>query len=133
MDFAELKAKLDRSREFELQIEGVKFRLRLPTDHHWRVITEQNTDASGRVARQAVSRVLLDAAVTGWEGLTAEHLLKGGGADAVAFSADTRAALLDERQDLADELVLELIRRLNQRRKEMGDARKNSSRASSGT
>jgi hypothetical protein len=133
MDLAELKQKLDRSREIEASVQGAKFRLKLPSEHAWRLATEEHSDTAGNVKRQRVSRALVESSLVGWEGVKAEHFMKGGGEDAMPFSPDACAVLLDERQDIADELVMLLVKRLNERRKDVEQARKNSSRASSGT
>lgn len=133
MDLNELKSKLDRSREIETTVLGVKFRLRLPSEHAWRLATEQNTGKAGMVLQVGVSRELLELSLCGWEGLKVEHLLKGGGEDSVPFTPEARTVLLDECQDIADDLVVFLVKRLNARRKELGAARKNSSSASSGS
>lgn len=125
MDFADLKAKLTKARELEVEADGAKFRLLLPSEHAWRVAVEENRGADGKVRQQRVSRALLESALLGWEGVSAGHLLAGGGADEVKFSPEARGILLDERQDIADELTLKLVKRLNERRAELESARKN--------
>lgn len=133
MDLGEFKAKLERSRELEAKVGGATFRLRLPSEHAWRVASEEHRRDDGRVKNEQASRALLQAAVLGWEGVTEGDLLLDGGTEPLPFSAEALGMLLDERQDIADELTLALMKRLSQRRGEVEAARKNLSRASSGT
>lgn len=125
MDFADFKAKIAKSRELEVEVDGAKFRLLVPSEHAWRIAVEENRGPGGKVLQQRVSRHLLEASVVGWGGLLARHLLSGGGEEPVPFTHEARSILLDERQDIADELTLKLMQRLNERRAELETARKN--------
>lgn len=133
MDFSDFKARLARAREFEVEAGGIKFRLRMPPEHAWRLALEDSKGPEGRFRQQRVSRSLLEQALIGWEGLLAKHLLPGEGDEVVPFSAEAVPVLLDERPDIADQLVLSLTKRMNERRAELEAARKNSRSASSGT
>jgi hypothetical protein len=133
MDLSDFKAKLDRAREIEAKAVGATFRLRLPSEHAWRVVTEEHRGSNGRVKQEQVSRALLAVSVLGWEGVTEHHLLLNDGDEPIAFSAEALAMLLDERQDIADELFVALMKRLKERAVQVESARKNLSRAPSGT
>jgi hypothetical protein len=125
MDLASIKAQIEKSRELDTEYGGVKFLLRLPSEHAWRLITEDHRDANGRVQHARVSRSLVERSVIGWEGLKAEFLLKGSGDEAVPFSPDALALLMDERQDVEDHLVKLLTKKFNKRRIEQEASRKN--------
>jgi hypothetical protein len=99
MDFAKFKASLDKSREVEVEVDAAKFRMRLPTEHAWRLAYEQHKGT------QAHARAVVEASLVGWDGVLARHFLVGAGDEPVPFSADAKAALLDERQDIGDELM----------------------------
>lgn len=114
MGVAEFKARLDAARAFEHVAGGVAFRLRLPTEHAWRLALESHRDPHGRLLEAKALRAVLDEAVVGWDGVT--EALFGGGSAAIAFSPEARTLLLDERQDLADELAVALGVRLAERR-----------------
>lgn len=133
MDLAEFKAKLARSREVEVEIDGAKFLMRLPTEHAWRVAAEEHRGPGGRVKTHQVHRTLVEAALVGWEGVTENHVLLNGSAELVPFDGDTRAILLDERLDIADQLTMKMMGKVKERAAKLETARKNSSRASSGT
>lgn len=125
MDLATIKAQIEKSREFEESYAGAKFRLRLPSEHYWRLITEDHMDSEGRVQNARAARKLLEAALIGWEGLTAEHLLKGAGEQAVPYSSEAISLLLDERGDVVDHLAKLLVRKLGARRAQQEASRKN--------
>lgn len=123
MDIAAFKARLDAARAFEHVAGGITFRLRLPTEHAWRLALESQRDAHGRLLEARALRAVLDESVVGWDGATAA--LFGEGADALPFSPEARALLLDHRQDLADELAVALGVRLAERRAAREAAAKN--------
>jgi hypothetical protein len=125
MDLATFKAQVEKSREFTAEIAGVKFLLRLPSEHAWRLVTEEHREEGGRVRTALVQRKLLETTVIGWDGLKADHLLKGSGEDALPFSRDSLVLFLDQRQDMADDLATLIARRLGERRAQQEDARKN--------
>jgi hypothetical protein len=133
MDFVSLKTQIEKSRELEVKSGGVTFRMRLPTEYRWRQVTEKHTDENGVVRKSSVGRELTEAALLAWEGLKAEHILAGAGEEAVPFSVDAVLLLLDERQDMADDLAMAMIRALNKRRTEAENTRKNLLRVSSST
>lgn len=127
MDFAKFKASLDKSRECEVEVDEAKFRMRLPTEHAWRLAYELHKGT------QAHARAVVEASLVGWSGVRARHFLVGAGDEAVDFSADAKVALLDERQDIGDELMVRLMEKVTERRSQVEAARKNSSREPSGT
>lgn len=132
MDLSEFKAKLERAREMEVKAVGATFRLRLPSEHAWRVAAEEHRGPGGRVKQEQASRALLEASVLGWEGVTEGHLLLDGSTEPVSFSVEALTMLLNERQDIADELSVALMKRVKERAAQVETARKNSLRAPSG-
>jgi len=125
MDFQSLKSQIEQSRRFELEVQGATFSLRLPSEHAWRLAVESNRDANGRPMEARALRALLDGAVSGWRGVTARHFLSEAPEDAVEFSAQARAELLDCRQDIADELGDALVGRRRAEREKREQSRKN--------
>jgi hypothetical protein len=125
MEFASLKVQLEAARRIEATIDGALFDLRLPSDHAWRVAVESNRDAAGRVLETRAMRALLDAALVGWQKVTAKHFAADQPEEAVAFSPAARSELLDVRQDIADELVYALAEKRRERRAKMEEGRKN--------
>jgi hypothetical protein len=132
MDLSEFKDKLAKAREFEVKSGGATFRMRLPSEHAWRVAVEEHRRETGRVKNEQASRALLQGAMLGWDGVTEKHLLLEGGDEPLPFSAEALLMVLDERQDIADELSVALMNRLKERSAQVEAARKNSLRASSG-
>lgn len=123
MGVADFRARLEAARAFEHVVGGVAFRLRLPTEHAWRLALESHRDAHGRLLEAKALRAVLDEAVVGWQGAT--EALLGEGETALEFSAEARTLLLDHRQDLADELAVALGVRLAERRAAREATRKN--------
>ena len=125
MDLGSIKAQIEKSREIDTEYGGVKFLLRLPSEHAWRLITEDHLDPKGRVQHARVSRGLVDVSLIGWEGLKAEFLVSGAGDTPVPFSADAVALLLDERVDVLDHLTMFLTKQYQKRRAKQEASRKN--------
>lgn len=125
MDAAAFKAQLDAARGFTAEAGGASFRLRLPTEHAWRLALEQHRDDRGRLLEARAFRAVLDAALVGWEGVTGRTVSPAAPADPLPFSPDARALLLDHRQDIADELAVALGLELSRRRAAREDAEKN--------
>lgn len=133
MNFAELKVQIEAGRRFEVEADGAKFTLRLPSDHAWRIAFESNRDAGGRVMESKAMRALLDSSVAGWTGVNAGHFVLDAGAEPIEFSPQARAELLDARQDIADTLGAAIAVRRRERADRLEEARKNSGGASSTT
>jgi hypothetical protein len=125
MDAVAFKVALEAARSFEAEAGGAKFRLRMPTEHAWRLAFEGHRDTNGNLLQAKAMREVLDTAITGWDGVTQGHLLPEGGDAALPFSPDARTLLLDGRQDIADALAEELANRLTARRKDREAAAKN--------
>lgn len=125
MDLAAIKSQIEKAREFDAEYGGVKFKLRLPSEHAWRMITEDHLDEKGRVQNARAARSLLEVALIGWDGLKAEHLLKGAGEVAVPYSSEAISLLLDERGDVVDHFAKLLVVKLGQRRAQQEASRKN--------
>lgn len=125
MDVAAFKARLEQARAFEHVVGGVTFRLRLPTEHAWRLALEANRDAHGKLLDARAMRVVLDQAVVGWERASQSLLDPEAGEAPLPFSPEARALLLEERQDLADQLAVALGIKIAERRAAREAARKN--------
>lgn len=125
------KAALDAARRITVPVGEKKFHLIAPTDHAWRCAVEANRDGAGRVMEAKAFRGLLDTALVGWESVTTADIAVDVAAEPLPFSPENAALLLDHRQDIADELTLELGVRMAERRTKRESARKNSSSAPS--
>lgn len=125
MEFASLKAQIDAARQMEVPVDGATFRLKMPSDHAWRVVVEGNRDPAGRLLQALAFRELLNVALVGWEGVKTTHLLDGVPEEPLPFSEAARIELLDAREDIVDELVIAMAAKLKQRREQRETARKN--------
>lgn len=118
MDLADFRARLEAARAFEAEVEGAKFRLRLPTEHAFRTTLEAHRDSAGRLLEAEAFRAVLDTALVGWDGVKTTHIDAEAAEAPLPFSADTRALLLDHRQDIADQLSTACwVRRVDRRAK----------------
>lgn len=125
MDIVTLQAQIQAARKTELEADGVTFNVELPTEHAWRLSFEGHRDAEGRFMSAQAANAMLQGAIKGWDGLTARHLLLEAPADPLEFSAAARCELLQERQDIADELLAKLGAKLRERREARDAAAKN--------
>jgi hypothetical protein len=125
MDFRSFQAQLEAARTFEVELEGARFKLLLPTEHACRVAIEANRDAHGEVIGARSSRQILDAAVIGWDGVKASHFKPDAGEETIAFSAAARASFLDNRVDLGMQMMVALAERIEARRAQREASRKN--------
>jgi hypothetical protein len=125
MEFSTLKAQLEAARSVDIEAFGAHFKVLLPTNYACRIAIEINLDVRGRVVGGKSARAILDASVTGWDGVKASHFLPDAGDDPVTFSAAALADLLDMRLDIADRLTSQIAEKLDERRQRMEAARKN--------
>jgi len=126
MEFSTLQAQIRAARQTSASVDGATFTLTLPSDHAWRIALEAHRDELGRFLQAEATYDVLSVAITGWEGVTARHLLAEAPAEPLPFSAAARAELLDARQDIADELMQKIGAALAERRAAREAARKNS-------
>lgn len=133
MDVSTLKQQVAAARAFEVTCGDMVFTLTLPSEHDYRTTLEAHRDTSGRILESAAFRVLLDAAVTGWRGVTMRDVLPEADDTPMPFNVDTRALLLDHRQDVADELSIAIATKRRERADAREAARKNLPSGSSGT
>lgn len=133
MDSKELAERLRASRRGTVQAAGATFEVTLPTDHAYRVLIESHRSPDRQLQEAKAYRAVLEEAITGWQGVTVGHVLPEGGDEPLPFTPENRALLLDHDQELIDLLTLEIWRLMKTRREARESARKNSSRASSGS
>lgn len=133
MELGNFKSQLEAARQIEAVLGGGTYRLRMPTDHAWRVALEAHRDADGRVIESRAFRAILNTALVGWEGVTTADLLPEAEPAPLPYSDEARALLLDNRQDIADALTVHIGMKLRERREAREAARKNSSPASNGS
>lgn len=127
MDALELRNQLEASRRFELEIRGIRFKLKLPSELARRNAIQNNRDRHGRMMEAQATRAILDAAVIGWEGLKAKHIMPSSSKpeDEVKFSADALAMLLEDATEISDELIFGVMDRVLKRDAEREAAEKN--------
>lgn len=134
IEASEILARFQKSREFEAQVGGWTFQLRLPTEHEERWFALEEKEANGAaLGGRAWGRRVVHASVVGWQGPTLDDLLHDGSKDALPFSPSIAAALLDHRTDVCDELVVKVLSERERRSALAETERKNSSSASAGT
>jgi len=125
MELGTLQAQIRAARQISASADGATFSLELPSDHAWTIAIEANRDAEGRLLHSQATHAVLLAAIVGWDGLTAQHLLPEAPNDPLPFSAAARRELLDARQDIANELMAEIGAKLIERHEKRDAARKN--------
>ncbi len=128
MDFADIKRKAQAAREFSVQVGGLGFTLRLPTQHEVEVQAARvrlHEDDADPAMLLRLRRSLVEHAVVAWAGVTLEHLAPGGGSDAAEVSQQAVALFLDANEAAADALYGEFVARRAERLQRQGDAAKN--------
>lgn len=79
----------------------------------------------GRIQEAQAFRAVLERAISGWSDLTAGHFGIEPGEEKVPFSAEARSEFLDCRPDMAQTLMIEIAKRLAERKEKLEAARKN--------
>ena len=125
MDLATLKQQIAAARAFDVTLGAMVFTLNLPNDHDWRAGLEAHRDAAGRLLEAQAFRAMLTHALTGWRGVVMSDVLTEADDSPLPFNDDTRALLLDHRQDIADELTIALALKRRERIDAREAARKN--------
>lgn len=126
MDIAAFSRQLDESRRFDCVSQtGATFRLQLPTKFAWRVAVDRHRDGDGRAIDALVHRALLEIALVGWSGVKQSLIDDAGGDEAVPFSPEARALLLEHNTEVMDELAIALGGRLIEQRNKREAAAKN--------
>lgn len=120
-----MRGQLEASRQFVAEAAGATFTLRLPTDHVWRVTLESHRDAHGHLMEAQAFRGILIVSVVGWSGVTADMILPLAEKSPIPHSAEALRLLFDNRQDIADELMVQVAAKLRERRVALEAARKN--------
>lgn len=134
MDVAAFKAQLEAARRIETdELDGIRFRLQVPTAYAFQLAMESHRDAAGRVLEARAFRQLLNEALVGWSGALARHVDAAGGDEPLPFGAEARALLLDNRPDIAGTLAIRLGIAMAERREKREEAAKNSRPASTGS
>lgn len=115
MDAKEIAARIEAGRMFTYTIAGVTFSLRRPDPSD---IRQAFADADGD--ERIAARKVLDRSLMGWDRMPASLLMPGGGDDAVPFDDLARKLFLDQHTGgYADELYVEIGRRVVERRREL--------------
>lgn len=129
MDFADIKRCAEAAREFQAEVGGLQFTLRLPTQHEVEVeasrVRLHEGDADPAMLLR-LRRLLVQRAVVAWSGVTAEHLAPGCGAEAVDISPAAVGLLLDARSDVTDLLYARFVQERAARLEKQDAAEKNS-------
>jgi len=117
MDLAELKARAAAALEFSVTIDGRNFTLRLPTGQAL-VLAKRSSeqwDSLGPNATPLVlQRLLTEAAIVGWAGVTVEDILPGQpeAAEPVPYAVEAIGLVLDAKPKWALLLGTELYERI---------------------
>jgi hypothetical protein len=120
IDAAELRARAQKAREFEVEVDpGKRFTLRLPTQYEL-VLAERRVRASHAddpVAPLVLQRALTEGGIVGWSGLTVADILPGAedAAEVLDYQAAIVGMVLDENTHLSLKLGSELFDRLVKR------------------
>lgn len=129
MDIAALKRKAEAAREFQEQVDGMSFTLRLPTRHEFEVeAARARAYVGGGVDPAAfvkLKRSLLVRGLVSWAGVTVDSLDPGAGADEVELAEGAADLLFEARGDIEEALWTRFIVERAKREKKQDDAEKN--------
>jgi len=124
-----LRRKALAARQFDVQLAaGVVATLRIPTRHQSMVAYMEASGGTKAANQVRWQRQLLLLAIVGWSGVLARHVLPSmeqGGDDPLAFEAGAVELLLDAQEDWAEQILAELVQRLDQRQATEDTAAKN--------
>lgn len=126
MDAADLKRKALASRQVQLEVaKSISFTLTLPTTLESSIAYSQASKPDDGATMPRFQRALVLLAVTGWSGVTANHVLTGEGAEAVPFDQSLTPVLLDAKPDWEEKLTHTLLDELAKRKEVRDTAVKN--------
>jgi hypothetical protein len=108
------KRLLDEAREFEHEVNGVRFRLRIPTRAELRGIVIEHGGMSDDASRVRALAAIVLAALVSAAGVRASHLGIGGD-DELPATADVARAYVQENLEALDELSNVLNERMAKR------------------
>lgn len=108
--------KIRKAREFSIELEGWKLKMRRPTD----------AEAAGilRTGKQDFLKVAADY-VIGWEDVTEAEIVASGGSDPIPFDRDAWAEIVADRPELWQPINDAVIERWSQHDKARGARSKN--------
>ncbi len=112
----DLLVRLKRGREFKVTIGKFVFIVRRPTD----------ADFQDLARRGGLFVDIATNAVVGWEGITENDMIGGGGSDAVAFDVRVWREWCADRAVFWEPIALPVVEAYEQHKKELEDAAKNS-------
>jgi hypothetical protein len=120
IDAAELRARAQKAREFEVEVEpGKRFTVRVPTQYEL-ILAERRVRASHAgdpVAAIVLQRALTESGIVGWSGLTVGDVAEGAdAAETLDFQASLAGMVLDEHTAWSLKLGSELFDRLVKRK-----------------
>jgi hypothetical protein len=130
---ADLKARLERAREFRVDHQGRTYLLRLPDPfrERWVAVGIAGEPSDDRAFEQFV-RDLVVSALVGWEGVTYSDLIGDKDDSLLAFEPGLVPLLIDRRLDILDALREALMRERQARRERLEADAGNSASASTG-
>lgn len=121
MDAKELKARIEAARLFTHTAAGVTFQLRRPDPAEMR-----QAYVDGKGDDRLAARLILERNLLGWDALPARMLDVDAGDEPVAYTEEARKLFLDEHTGgLADQLYIEIGRRVAARREQLEGTRGN--------
>jgi len=129
MDLAELKARAQAAREFQVSIGECSFTLRTPTRLELReVLLRRGVDltSSSPLILSLVQYYLLTSFLIGWTGPRDSHVVPDAGDAPLAWSVDAVPLLLDAQPEWADTLGAKLLASVSDRSDRIGEEAKNS-------
>lgn len=126
MDAADLKRKALAARQMTMDMGGgVSITLTLPTTLESSICYSQAAKHEDGATMPRFQRGLVLIGITGWAGVTADHVLAGEGTDLVAFDPSLVEVLLDAHPDWEEKLTHGLLDELARRKAARDTAAKN--------
>ncbi len=108
--------KIRRARESQVEVNGLKFTVRRPTDLEMAEITKGQLPTQGDI---------LEKFVTGWEGVKEVDIAPGGTGELVKFERDLFLEFVSDRPDLWAPLVNEVVSKYRAHQEQLEQTAKN--------
>lgn len=122
----DIAAKLRKNRELKITVGKFTFTARRPTDMETLPIFRDFKEAGDDKSKQLeIAGAVARDYVIGWEGMTEEDLIGGGGADPVPFSAETWREWSVDHRDMWQAITVAIFDAYQQHRERLVDTTKN--------
>jgi len=116
MDAAELKLRIEASREFTFEKDEIGLKLRIPTEMQMRQAMRQVHSKGEPLDMGRLQPVVMNQAIVGWTGVRMCHLADDLPTDPMAFAPELVEYVFDKWPELYDDGFRELVKRYDERK-----------------